>query len=42
MAKGRLRHDSGNRFEVESVGTKASFVRPEAIRVMGEFPCTIA
>jgi arsenate reductase len=36
MAEGLLRHDAGDRFEVESAGTKASFVRPEAIAVMRE------
>jgi arsenate reductase (thioredoxin) len=36
MAEGLLRHDSGERFDVESAGTKASSVRPEAISVMGE------
>jgi arsenate reductase len=36
MAEGLLRHDSGERFEVASAGTKASFVRPEAIAVMRE------
>ena len=36
MAEGLLRHDAGDKFEVESAGTKASFVRPEAIAVMRE------
>lgn len=36
MAEGLLRHDAGQRFEIESAGTKASFVRPEAITVMRE------
>lgn len=36
MAEGLLRHDAGQRFEVESAGTKASFVRPEAVAVMRE------
>ena len=36
MAEGLLRHDAGHRFDVESAGTKASFVRPEAIAVMRE------
>jgi arsenate reductase len=35
MAEGLLRHDAGDRFEVESAGTKPSQVRPEAIAVMG-------
>lgn len=36
MAEGLLRHDAGEQFEVASAGTKASFVRPEAIAVMRE------
>jgi arsenate reductase (thioredoxin) len=36
MAEGLLRHDAGNAFDVESAGTKPSFVRPEAIAVMKE------
>lgn len=36
MAEGLLRHDAGERFEVESAGTKASSVRPEAIEAMRE------
>jgi len=36
MAEGLLRHDHGERFEVESAGTNPSFVRPEAITVMRE------
>ena len=36
MAEGLLRHDDGNRFNVESAGTKPSSVRPEAIAVMRE------
>jgi arsenate reductase len=36
MAEGLLRHDAGERFDVESAGTSASFVRPEAIAVMRE------
>ena len=31
MAEGLLRHDAGERFEVESAGTKPGSVRPEAI-----------
>jgi protein-tyrosine-phosphatase len=31
MAEGLLRHDAGDRFTVESAGTKPSTVRPEAI-----------
>lgn len=36
MAEGLLRHDAGDRFSVESAGTKPSTVRPEAIEVMKE------
>src|SRR5215471_7922606 len=36
MAEGLLRHDAGERFEVESAGTKASSVRQEAFTVMKE------
>jgi arsenate reductase len=36
MAEGLLRHDAGDRFEVESAGTAPSHVRPEAIAVMRE------
>jgi arsenate reductase (thioredoxin) len=36
MAEGLLRHDAGDRFTVESAGTKPSAVRPEAITVMKE------
>ena len=36
MAEGLLRHDAGDRFTVESAGTKPSVVRPEAIAVMKE------
>ena len=36
MAEGLLRHDAGERFNVESAGTKPSIVRPEAIAVMKE------
>jgi arsenate reductase len=42
MAEGLLRHDSGGRFEVESAGTKPSFVRPEAIAVMRELGIDIS
>jgi len=34
MAEGLLRHDAGDRFTVESAGTKPGTVRPEAIAVM--------
>ena len=36
MAEGFLRNDAGDRFNVESAGTKSSSVRPEAIAVMRE------
>ena len=42
MAEGLLRYDSGDRFEVESAGTNATFVRPEAIRVMRELGIDIS
>lgn len=42
MAEGLLRHDSGERFEVESAGTKPSSVRPEAIAVMRELGIDIS
>jgi arsenate reductase (thioredoxin) len=42
MAEGLLRHDAGDAFEVESAGTKASFVRPEAIAVLQEIDIDIS
>src|ERR1700674_1022838 len=42
MAEGLLRHDAGERFEVESAGTKASIVRPEAIAVIRELGIDIS
>jgi arsenate reductase len=36
IAEGLLRHDAGDRFEVESAGTKPSVLRPEAIAVLKE------
>jgi arsenate reductase (thioredoxin) len=42
MAEGLLRHDAGDRFEVESAGTKPSSVRPEAIAVMRELEVDIS
>ena len=36
MAEGLLRHDAGELLDVQSAGTKASFVRSEAIAVMRE------
>src|ERR1700683_3630802 len=42
MAEGLLRHDAGDRFEVESAGTRPSLVRPEAIAAMGELGIDIS
>jgi arsenate reductase len=42
MAEGLLRHDAGDRFEVESAGTRPSHVRPEATAVMGELGIDIS
>lgn len=42
MAEGLLRHDSADRFEVESAGTRPSQVRPEAIAVMREIGIDIS
>ncbi len=42
MAEGLLRHDAGDRFEVESAGTKPTRVRPEAIAVMKELGIDIS
>jgi arsenate reductase len=42
MAEGLLRHDAGEKFEVESAGTKPSQVRPEAIAVMRELGIDIS
>jgi arsenate reductase (thioredoxin) len=42
MAEGLLRHDAGEQFEVESAGTKPSFVRPEAIAAMRELGIDIS
>ena len=36
MAEGWLRHLAGDEYDVESAGTIASFVRPQAIAVMAE------
>lgn len=36
MAEGLLRHDFGDRFSVESAGSKPGTVRPEAIAAMAE------
>jgi arsenate reductase len=40
MAEGLMRHDAGDRFEVESAGTRPGSVRPEAIAVMRELEST--
>lgn len=42
MAEGILRHIAGDRFEVESAGTIASFVRPQAIAAMAEIGIDIS
>src|SRR5579859_5565498 len=42
MSEGLLRQDAGDRFEVESAGTKPGAVRPEAIAVMREAGIDIA
>ena len=42
MAEGLLRHDAGEKFDVESAGTKPSSVRPEAIAVMRELGIDIS
>ena len=42
MAEGLLRYDAGDRFEVESAGTKPSQVRPEAIAAMMELGIDIS
>lgn len=42
MAEGLLRHDGGATFEVHSAGTRASFVRPEAIAALREIGIDIS
>jgi arsenate reductase len=42
MAEGLLRHNTGDRFEVESAGTRPGHVRPEAIAVMKELGIDIS
>jgi arsenate reductase (thioredoxin) len=42
MAEGLLRHDSGERLDVESAGTKPGTVRPEAIAAMKELGIDIS
>jgi arsenate reductase len=42
MAEGLLRHDGGDAFDVSSAGVEASFVRPQAIKVMSEIGIDIS
>lgn len=42
MAEGLLRHDGGDRFDVQSAGVEASFVRPQAIKVLSEIGIDIS
>ena len=42
MAEGILRHDGGERFEVESAGVNPSRVRPEAVEAMREIGIDIS
>lgn len=42
MAEGLLRHDAGDKFEVESAGVEPSVVRPEAIETMKEIGIDIS
>src|SRR6202011_415510 len=42
MAEGLPRHDAGDRFDVESAGTKPALVRPEAIAAMKELGIDIS
>ncbi|BDC51826.1 protein-tyrosine-phosphatase [Bryobacterales bacterium F-183] len=42
MAEGLLRHDFGDRFEVESAGARATLVRLEAIAAMREIGVDIS
>ena len=42
MAEGLLRHDAGDRFDVESAGTKPGAVRPEAVAAMKELGIDIS
>jgi len=42
MAEGLLRHDAGDRFNVESAGTVPGVVRPEAIAAMQELGIDIS
>src|ERR1044071_1374958 len=42
MAEGILRHDGGDRFDVESAGVNPSRVRPEAVEAMHEIGIDIS
>ena len=42
MAEGLLRHDGGDKFEVESAGVEPSRVRPQAIEAMSEIGIDIS
>ena len=42
MAEGLLRHDAGDRYEVQSAGTRPGHVRSEAIAVMKELGIDIS
>lgn len=42
MAEGLLRHDGGSKFDVFSAGVEASFVRPQAVKVMSEIGIDIS
>lgn len=42
MAEGLLRHDAGDRFEVESAGVEPAQVRPFAIKAMSEIGIDIS
>ena len=42
MAEGIMRHDGGDRFEVESAGVNPSRVRPEAVEAMREIGIDIS
>src|SRR6478735_5211179 len=42
MGEGLLRHLAGERFDVESAGTRPGSVRPEAIAVMAELGIDIS
>ena len=42
MAEGLLRHDRGEEFDVQSAGTRATHVRPEAIAAMRDIGIDIS